>query len=921
MAISLGDVNFALGADTRALAKSVSTLRSFGKEVEKAAQSQVTGSKAAAAAMRKQERSIVSAIKKVQDLNAVTRRTGAGAENLSAANRSLKAYTKTLTQGKLSALEFQRAQARLDTSLGNVRRRLNDVVSKKASKGMTDLSDRMRDLSSIAILAHGPLGGLAARISAFGAATRRAGLATAAFIGGIALAAVGVTKLGTATLRSARQIDRVKSSLEAVTGSARVANLAFKEIVGIANTTGQAIGGLALQYARFTAASAGTALQGKATTEIFNSVAAVASKLQLPMEQSSGIFKALEQIMSKGTVQAEELRGQLGDRLPGAFKIAADAVGKTTSELGEMMKAGQLMSEDFLPKFIVQLKKVFNIDGSNIDNFQASLNRLSNEWLLLLNHLDETLGLSTAVKSAMDGVANALSFVRTNLVTVMKALGAVAGGLVALSAGSIITGLLVVGRAIRAGAIAMWALNAAMLANPIGGFVLLLSRLAVALTGAVIGFNLMDAAMGDSSNAAEEVGKDVDDLISTMDQLDGGVGTLGQSLRNKLIDTLHTLQVSLIDTRMELDLLNASMLRQLNPFGASSKEMEADIHRLEGTIIASKERLAKLDDRLQKNAAKPKITASPKKGKKKKGPTASDIKRQKEALESVNQTLARQRLQLEALGRGGLKAFEELNKAFALEDKVDRFAQSLEQAGIKGDEASQKIQDFRDRVIAIGEVTKKLNEQKVLTDSLTSAAERGMARIGDAIGDMVAQGKFDLSSFADIFKAIVADIIKTIIQLKVIKPITNSILGSFGLGNAGAGGGASGGTGVAAARTGMTFGSQQPVRKMAKGGLINRPTIFQSSEGPVLGGEAGTEAIMPLRKNGKGELGIMSHGGNGGGGGTTQVASSNIFVDARGADQGVVQSLQRSVQEMNRTFNKRSASAAEDAKLRRVKFL
>ena len=42
---------------------------------------------------------------------------------------------------------------------------------------------------------------------------------------------------------------------------------------------------------------------------------------------------ALAQMASKGTVQAEELRGQLGERLPGAFKIAAAAMGVTQAEL------------------------------------------------------------------------------------------------------------------------------------------------------------------------------------------------------------------------------------------------------------------------------------------------------------------------------------------------------------------------------------------------------------------------------------------------------------------------------------------------------------------------------------------------------------------------------------------------------------
>ena len=39
----------------------------------------------------------------------------------------------------------------------------------------------------------------------------------------------------------------------------------------------------------------------------------------LSADQTSGVLLALQQMISKGTVQAEELRGQLGERLPGAL--------------------------------------------------------------------------------------------------------------------------------------------------------------------------------------------------------------------------------------------------------------------------------------------------------------------------------------------------------------------------------------------------------------------------------------------------------------------------------------------------------------------------------------------------------------------------------------------------------------------------
>ena len=64
-------------------------------------------------------------------------------------------------------------------------------------------------------------------------------------------------------------------------------------------------------------------------------------------------MRALEQIMSKGKVSGgRTASGSSASALPGAFQIAARAMGKTTTELDKMLENGELLSEEFLPKFI-----------------------------------------------------------------------------------------------------------------------------------------------------------------------------------------------------------------------------------------------------------------------------------------------------------------------------------------------------------------------------------------------------------------------------------------------------------------------------------------------------------------------------------------------------------------------------------------
>lgn len=126
---------------------------------------------------------------------------------------------------------------------------------------------------------------------------------------------------------------------------------------------------------------------GKDTTiapelnNIFNAVTNAAGALQLSTEQTNGVFIALGQMMSKGKVQAEELRGQLGERLPGAFQMAAQAMNMTTAELDKFMADGKLTAEDLLPRLADVLQNKFAAAAAQAANTaQGAINRMTSEW-------------------------------------------------------------------------------------------------------------------------------------------------------------------------------------------------------------------------------------------------------------------------------------------------------------------------------------------------------------------------------------------------------------------------------------------------------------------------------------------------------------------------------------------------------------
>lgn len=135
----------------------------------------------------------------------------------------------------------------------------------------------------------------------------------------------------------------------------------------------------------------------------FEAVAKASTVMGLSAQDSEGVFLALGQMISKGTVQAEELRGQLGERLPGAFNIAANAMGVTTAQLNKMLEQGQVVSKDFLPKFTAELNKVYSSGvAANADSLSANFNRMNTAITELVNSVGDKM--SNAFNFGLKGI-------------------------------------------------------------------------------------------------------------------------------------------------------------------------------------------------------------------------------------------------------------------------------------------------------------------------------------------------------------------------------------------------------------------------------------------------------------------------------------------------------------------------------------
>lgn len=259
---------------------------------------------------------------------------------------------------------------------------------------------------------------------------------TAAGIAGIGLSIAGVVDGIRSVAQASLEYERFNNTLRVATGSAQGAAESLKFIRSESARLGLDLASAADQFAKLSAASKGTALEGKATRDIFTAVSQAAVVMGLSAEQTSGSLLAIQQIISKGTVSAEELRGQLGERLPGAFQIAARSIGVTTQELDKLLRTGKLTAEQLLPALTAELNRTFGSQAEQAaQGLQAQINRMNTAFFELKIAVANT-GLIDFLSSAIQLATSLANVIGQTVVPKLKELG-VGTGLKALFGGGL----------------------------------------------------------------------------------------------------------------------------------------------------------------------------------------------------------------------------------------------------------------------------------------------------------------------------------------------------------------------------------------------------------------------------------------------------------------------------------------------------
>lgn len=258
---------------------------------------------------------------------------------------------------------------------------LKVILSAEASSLFATLGQAQGRLQAFGNQGATSLGSIS--VGAQGAQNNIEGLTGSVFKAGAALEGIKVgfrqiVSLAQEAADATLAMERAQRQLQYATGDGGAA-MAF--VRRIAQDLGLDLQTAAAAYGQLSSAARGTRMEGQQTQVLFKSIASAATVMGLSAEETGGMVTALGQMMSKGKVSAEELRRQLGERLPGAFNIAARAMGVSTMQLDKMLETGQLLAEDFLPRFAEELQRTLgDAPAKAAQSAQANLNRLKTAW-------------------------------------------------------------------------------------------------------------------------------------------------------------------------------------------------------------------------------------------------------------------------------------------------------------------------------------------------------------------------------------------------------------------------------------------------------------------------------------------------------------------------------------------------------------
>ena len=574
------------------------------------------------------------------------------------------------------------------------------------------------------------------------------------------------------------------------------------------------------QFTKLQASVQGAGGNLEDTKKVFEGIVASVRATGGSLADVDSALTASAQVFSKGKVSAEELRQQIGERLPGAFTLFAESMDKTPAALDKALERGEVTLEDFL-RFS---SSIFDRYGKNAETIASSPAAAGDRLKVTLERLSENVGtllapVGAAFQDIFNGIAREISKATAalarffNLSFDPEKLARAQADLEKAEADI---------------------LNSTLVKDRRGAE----KRLRQAQATIARQIQLRDAGT-DIKRPEQGTG------------FAGGAGSGGGAAETikDITEAQAAAQIKAIQNRTKgIELTKEAIAKEAELARVAAQKVPPNKKSVELARIAQKEagQLNKLQQdelKIANNVAKAKLDLSELLAKAK---GEQGLLNEKQVQQELNQIKVNElMLKYNVLVEEGVIKQEDLRK-------------KLEEAVAALNKAQSPLESFRSGLQKVFEEAMNLNE------ALATTGVQAVQQFGDAFADFVATGK---ASFADLTRSILQDLSRIFARAALFKGL--SLIP--GVGNfLGLGGGGVGGStglnveGIAAYMNAKgNIYAKNKIVPFAYGGIVKKPTLFPMANGAGLMGEAGPEAIMPLRRGRDGKLGVEASGGVG----------------------------------------------------------
>ena len=249
-----------------------------------------------------------------------------------------------------------------------------------------------------------------------GKVNKQIGLLSSAFKGLAGVASgFGLAALGRSFVETGVYMDRMRRSMETISGSARQTAIDIEFLKRKSDEFGQIYRDQVKGFNLIAAATKDTKIAGDATKQMYADLMQSMTAFQLSQDDAYNSVRAIQQMLAKGTIQAEEFRGQFGERIPVAFEAMKVATASTGKELQDMMKKGELISEKVVPR-LLRVMALMTEEGIKkaSKSAQAEINRLKNSWDYFKTAVMDS-GVTAEVASVLSGISDSIrDYIKNN---------------------------------------------------------------------------------------------------------------------------------------------------------------------------------------------------------------------------------------------------------------------------------------------------------------------------------------------------------------------------------------------------------------------------------------------------------------------------------------------------------------------------